>query len=88
MFLTHVQESQDTHVSGLTELTDICIFFTTNIFKMYTHFLSFFNILFYIGVWPINIAVIFSGGQQRDSAIHIHVSISPQTPSEGVFKST
>ena len=80
MFLTHVQESQDIHVSGLTELTDICIFFTTNILKMYTHFLSFFNTLFYIGV-------IFSGGQQKDSTIHIHVSISPQTPSEGVFES-
>ena len=85
MFLTHAQESQDTYVSGLTELRSICIFFTTNILKMYTHFLSFFNILFYIGVWLINVAVILSGGQQRDSAMNIHVSISPQTPSEGVF---
>ena len=33
--------------------------------------------LFYIGVSPINSVVIDSGGQQRDSAIHIHVSILP-----------
>ena len=42
---------------------------------------SFFNFLFYIGVSPINSVVIDSGGQQRDSAIHIHVSIPPQLPS-------
>ena len=30
--------------------------------------------------WPINHAVIISGGRQRDSAIHIRVSILPQTP--------
>ena len=29
---------------------------------------------------PINNVVIVSGGQQRDSVIHIHVSILPQTP--------
>lgn len=51
---------------------------------VYTFF-SFFNILFYIGVWLINIAVILSGEQQRVSAIHIQVPISPQTPSEGIF---
>ena len=38
---------------------------------------SFVNSLFYIGVSPINSVVIDSGGQQRDSAIHIHVSILP-----------
>lgn len=38
---------------------------------------SFFNFLFYIGVSPINSVVIDSGGQQRDSAIHRHVSILP-----------
>ena len=32
------------------------------------------------GVWPINKIVIFSSEQQRDSAIHIHVSVLPQTP--------
>ena len=44
-----------------------------------TPILSFFNIklLLYIGVAPINSV---SGGLQRDSAIHIHVSIFPQTP--------
>ena len=34
-----------------------------------------------IGVQPINNVVIVSGEEQRDSAIHIHVSIFPQTPS-------
>ena len=34
---------------------------------------------FCIGVYPIN-NVIVSGKQWRDSAIHIHVSILPQTP--------
>ena len=37
------------------------------------------NFLFGIWVLPINNAVI-SGEQRRDSAIHIHVSILPQTP--------
>ena len=41
---------------------------------------SFKNFLkFYIGVQLINYVVIVSGGQQRDSAMHIHVSILPQT---------
>ena len=34
---------------------------------------------FCIGVQPINNGVIISGEQQRDSSIHIHVSILPQT---------
>ena len=34
-----------------------------------------------IEVQPINNAVIASGEQWRDSAVHIHVSIFPQTPS-------
>ena len=38
-----------------------------------------FLFLFCIGEWPINNVVIFSGEQQRDSAMHIHVSILPQT---------
>ena len=44
-----------------------------------SHLQFFFN-LFYIGIEPITNAVIISGGQQRDSAIRIHVSIVPQTP--------
>ena len=40
----------------------------------------FFYFLFYIGVWLINNVVTVSGGQQRDPAIYIHVSILPQTP--------
>ena len=38
-----------------------------------------FKILFYIGIQLIN-NVTASDGQQRDSAIHIQVSILPQTP--------
>ena len=38
------------------------------------------SFVFCIGVQLINNAVIVSGGQQRDSAIHIHVFILPQTP--------
>ena len=38
------------------------------------------NFVFYIGVSPMNNIVIVSGKQQRDSAIHMHVSILPQTP--------
>ena len=40
----------------------------------------FFNFLFYIGVQPINDTVIVSGTQQSDSAVHMYVSILPQTP--------
>lgn len=43
------------------------------------------NILFYIGVWPINDAVVDAGGQQRESATHIPVFILPQTPSHPGF---
>ena len=40
-------------------------------------FLTFYSILEYS---RLTMLVIVSGGQQRDSAIHIHVSILPQTP--------
>ena len=44
-------------------------------------FLLFFKtFLFCIGVYLINNVVIISGEQQRKSAIHIHISILPQTP--------
>ena len=55
----------------LTERYQLIFFFNFLIF--------FFTFLFYIEVKPINNVVIVSGGQQRDSAIHIHVSILPQT---------
>ena len=42
--------------------------------------LSFLNLLFCIGVFPVNNAVIVPGEQRRDSAIHIHISTLPQTP--------
>ena len=35
--------------------------------------------LFHSGAYPINSVVIVSGGQQRDKALHIYVSILPQT---------
>ena len=38
------------------------------------------NFLFCIGVQPVNNIMIVSGGQQRDSAIHTHVSVLPQNP--------
>ena len=41
---------------------------------------SFFKLLFCTGVEQINNAVTVSGGQQRDSATHTHVSIPPQSP--------
>ena len=40
----------------------------------------FLDFLFYIGIQSINNVVIVSGAQQNNSAIHIHVSILPQTP--------
>ena len=40
----------------------------------------FLNFLFYMGVQQINNVMTVSGGQQRDSAILIHVSIFSQTP--------
>ena len=47
----------------------------------FLYFLFFFlNFSFCLGVWPINNVVMVSGGQQRDSVIHIHVSILSQTP--------
>ena len=42
--------------------------------------LPFLNVSFYIRVWPVNNVVIVSGGQQRDSAIHVHLFILSQTP--------
>ena len=38
------------------------------------------NFLFYIGVQLINNVVIVSGRLQKDLAIHMHLSILPQTP--------
>ena len=38
------------------------------------------NKLFYIRVELINNVVVVSGGRQKDSAIHVHVSFLPQTP--------
>ena len=48
----------------------------------------FFFLMVYVGVYSINNVVIGSGGQQRDSAIHIHVSILPQIPSHPGFQVT
>ena len=40
----------------------------------------FLNFLFCIGIKPIKNAVIVSSEYQRDSAIHIYISILPQSP--------
>ena len=49
--------------------------------SIYCSFLFFsLNSLFYTGIQPINNVVTVSGEQPRDSAMHIHVSILPQTP--------
>ena len=46
---------------------------------IHPHFF-FWTFYFVLGVWSINNIVIVSGGQQRNSAIHIRVSILPQAP--------
>ena len=51
------------------------------IFLKIVFILYFLNFLFCIGVYLINNVVIVPGGQQRDSAIHIHASILSKTPS-------
>ena len=43
-------------------------------------YIYFYNFEFCIGVQLINNVVIVSGRQQRDSGIHIHIFILPQTP--------
>ena len=48
--------------------------------QMEQQWFIFLIFLFYTGVKSINNAVIPSGRQQRDSVIHIHVSILRQTP--------
>ena len=53
-----------------------CISFQS-FFLTYSLFFKFF--LFCIVVQPINSVVIVSGEQWKDSALHIHVSILPQT---------
>ena len=35
----------------------------------------FFKFLLYVGIQPIKSVVIVSSGQQRDSVIHIHVTL-------------
>ena len=50
------------------------------IFFWFSSSISFYSFLFYIGAQLINNVVIVSGGQQRDSAVHIDVSILPQPP--------
>ena len=54
-------------------LPNLSSFFQKNVLILYLY------IVFY-SVQPINNVVIVSGEQWRDSAIHIHVSIFPQTP--------
>ena len=57
----------------------LIIHYKTNLQMINTIFLLFYFLLC-IGAQPINNVVIVSGEQLRDSVIHIHVSILPQTP--------
>ena len=41
---------------------------------------NFFYMIYNISIQSINNVLIVSGGQQRDSAIHTHVSVLPQNP--------
>ena len=59
--------------SATCKLTNVYVLPT-----LYMHTVIFFFLN--LGVQPVNNVVIVSGGQQRDSAIHIHVSILLQTP--------
>ena len=47
---------------------------------MYTWSTADEQLYFYFGVQLMNNVVMASSGEQRDSAIHIHVSILPRTP--------
>ena len=75
-------------VSGLccNDLTQFCsVLFSpsfTEVYLMHKN-LHIKKNLFCIGILLINNFVIVSCGQQRDSAIHMHVSILPQTPFPG-----
>ena len=51
----------------------------TNRFTKYRNFFFFLTFYVVLGVQPVNNVVTVSGEQQRYSAIHIHVSILPQT---------
>ena len=72
-------------VSGLccNDLTQFCsVLFSPSFTEVYLIHknLHIKKNLFCIGILLINNFVIVSCGQQRDSAIHMHVSILPQTP--------
>ena len=55
------------------------LYFTESICNTLVYFFLTLNFLICIGVQLINNIVIVSGEQQRHSAVHIHVSILPQT---------
>ena len=56
--------------------------------ELFHSFYFILNFLFCTVIQLINYVVIVSGGQQRDSAIHIHVSILPQISSHPGFQVT
>jgi len=64
-----------------THIIYIIYIYTHTHTHTHTHiYIYIYNFLCYIGVQLINNVVIVSGAQQRDSAIHIHISILFQTP--------
>ena len=54
--------------------------YSFSVFNLICTYIFFNTKAFRIGEWPINNAMIVSGEQQRDSAIHTHISILPQAP--------
>ena len=58
----------------------VSIFLHACIHSTLFFYLQTLNCLFWIGVQTINNVVIIPDEQQRDSAIHIQISILPQTP--------
>ena len=65
----------------LTVSNDIYIRQALLLQSVFLHFLHALNLLFYIGIQPINNVAMVSGVQQSDSAMHTHASILPQLPS-------
>ena len=72
------QSSPTLRPHGLQHVSLTC-HFIHNSLRLFFYFFP-LNFLFCIGVLLINDIVIVSGGQQRDLATHIHVSILSQTP--------
>ena len=56
------------------------VFSRLKVFQFFKNLYKIFGI-YSIGIYLINNVVIVSGGQRKNSAIHIHLSIPPKLPS-------